>query len=146
MNKTAQYLTITVLFATITTTLVKAHCQVPCGIYDDQARVHMMEEHVTTIAKAMNQIESGQNQNQTVRWVMAKEKHADEIMDIATQYFLAQRIKPGMDHYEANLKTLHEIIIYSMKAKQTTDVKNVEKLTELIHNLEHTYFGEKHQH
>lgn len=146
MNKTAQYLTIMVLFAVATTTMVKAHCQVPCGIYDDQARIHMMEEHVTTIAKAMKQIESAQNQNQTVRWVMTKEKHADEIMEIAAQYFLAQRIKPGMDHYEENLKILHEIIIYSMKAKQTTDIKNAEKLTELIHKLEHTYFGEKHQH
>jgi hypothetical protein len=51
-----------------------------------------------------------------------------------------------MDHYEDNLKTLHEIIITSMKCKQTTDVANTEKLNELIHSLEHTYMGEKHQH
>lgn len=146
MNKTAKYLTIMVLFSVAAITSVKAHCQVPCGIYDDEMRVKMMEEHVTTITKAMAQLESGQNQNQTVRWVQNKEKHADEIIEIVSHYFLAQRIKPGMDHYEENLKTLHEIIVYSMKAKQTTDVKNAEKLTELIHKLEHTYFGEKHQH
>ena len=146
MNKTAKYLTIMVLFTAAITASVKAHCQIPCGIYDDQARIHMMEEHVTTIAKAMTQIEAGQNVNQTTRWIMNKDKHADEIIEIACQYFLAQRIKPGMDHYEENLTTLHEIIIYSMKSKQTTDLKNVAKLNELIHNLEHTYFGEKHQH
>jgi nickel superoxide dismutase len=123
-----------------------AHCQIPCGIYDDQMRIHMMEEHVTTIAKSMKMIESGQNANQTARWVMNKEKHADELTKIATYYFLAQRIKPGMDKYEENLKTLHEIIIYSMKAKQSTDLKNVEKLSELIHSLEHSYLGDKHQH
>ena len=145
MKKTARCLTIMVLFSTAVIS-VKAHCQVPCGIYDDQMRIHMMEEHVTTITKAMTQIEAGQNQNQTVRWVMNKEKHADEIIEIACQYFLAQRIKPGMDHYQENLKTLHEIIVYSMKCKQTTDIKNPVKLQELIHNLEHTYFGEKHQH
>lgn len=123
-----------------------AHCQIPCGIYDDQARIHMMEEHVTTIEKSMTMLEAGQNANQTARWVLNKEKHADELTEIATYYFLAQRIKPGMDNYEENLKTLHEIIIYSMKAKQTTDLKHVEKLNELIHHLEHTYMGEKHQH
>ena len=146
MNKTARNMTLMVLFAAAVTSNVMAHCQVPCGIYDDEARVELLKEHVTTIAKAMKQIEAGENQNQTIRWVMNKEKHADEIMEIVSQYFLAQRIKPGMDHYEDNLKTLHEIIIYSMKAKQTTDIKNVEKLNDLIHNLEHTYFGEKHQH
>ncbi|VGO20126.1 superoxide dismutase [Ni] [Pontiella sulfatireligans] len=146
MKKAIKYSTIMVLFAVAAVATVRAHCQVPCGIYDDQMRIHMMEEHVTTIEKAMKQIESGQNQNQTVRWVMNKEKHADELTEIVTYYFLAQRIKPDMEHYEENLKTLHQIIVYSMKAKQTTDLKNVEKLTELIHSLEHTYFGEKHQH
>jgi nickel superoxide dismutase len=146
MKKTAKYLTVLVLFAAASVATVQAHCQVPCGIYDDQMRFHMMEEDVTTITKAMTQIEAGQNQNQTVRWVMTKEQHADKIIEIACQYFLAQRIKPGMDHYEDNLKTLHEIIIYSMKCKQTTDVANTTKLSELIHALEHTYMGEAHQH
>ena len=146
MKKAAQYLTIMVLFAVATTATVKAHCQIPCGIYDDQMRIHMMEEHVTTIEKSMKEIEAATSQNQTVRWVMNKEKHADELSEIVTYYFLAQRIKPEMDHYEENLKTLHQLLVYSMKAKQTTDLKNVEKLKELIHSLEHTYFGEKHQH
>ncbi|VGO12740.1 hypothetical protein PDESU_01294 [Pontiella desulfatans] len=146
MRKTAAYLTIMVLLSAVTITMVQAHCQIPCGIYDDQMRIHMMEEHVTTIEKSMKQIEAGQSQNQTVRWVNNKEKHADELTEIVTYYFLAQRIKPDMDHYEENLKVLHQIIVYSMKAKQTTDLANVEKLKGLLHELEHTYFGEKHQH
>lgn len=146
MNKATSCLTIMVLFAIAGTATVKAHCQIPCGIYNDEARIVLMEEHVATIEKSMKQIEAGQNQNQTVRWVINKEKHADELSEIVTYYFLAQRIKPDMDHYEDNLKTLHEILMYSMKAKQTTDLANVEKLKELIHTLEHTYFGEKHRH
>jgi len=125
---------------------VSAHCEIPCGIYDDEMRVKMMYEHVTTITKAMKQIESGQNDNQSTRWVMNKEKHAEEIIEIVSDYFLAQRIKEGMDNYETNLKTLHQIIVYSMKCKQTTDVANAQKLNEAIHALEHTYFGEKHEH
>jgi len=146
MKTAAKYLTVMVLFATAATASVRAHCQVPCGIYDDEMRIHMMEEHVTTIEKAMKQIETGPNQNQTVRWVMNKEKHADELDRIVTYYFLTQRIKPGMDHYEENLKALHGILVYSMKSKQTTDLANVEKLKEQIHSFAHIYLGEKHQH
>ena len=145
MKKAVIYTTIAVLFAAATAT-VNAHCQVPCGIYDDQMRIHMMEEHVTTIEKAMKQIAANENQNQTVRWIMNKEKHADELTDIVTYYFMAQRIKPDMDHYDDNLKTLHQIMIYSMKSKQTADLANVEKLKELIHSFEHTYLGEDHGH
>jgi len=145
MRKAAKYLTTLVLFVSAAA-IVHAHCQIPCGIYDDQMRIHMMEEHVTTIEKSMKKIEANESQNQTVRWVNNKENHANELTEIVTYYFLTQRIKPGMDKYEENLKVLHEIMIYSMKAKQTTDLKNVEKLNELIHKFEHTYMGDKHEH
>jgi nickel superoxide dismutase len=146
MNKPARYLTILVLFAVASTAPVRAHCQIPCGIYNDEARFVLMKEHVATIEKSMKQIEADQNQNQTTRWVANKEKHADALSEIATAYFMAQRIKPGKDHYEKELKALHGILIYSMKAKQTTDLDNVEKLKELIHEFEHSYMGEKHTH
>ena len=66
-----------------------AHCQVPCGIYDDAVRIIQIREHVTTIEKAMNQIDqltndesSAQNMNQLVRWVNTKEEHATFIQSI----------------------------------------------------------------
>jgi len=143
MKKAITYLTITVLLMVFATTTVQAHCQVPCGIYDDQMRIHMMGEHVTTIEKAMQQIKANENQNQTARWVMNKEKHADELTDIVTYYFMAQRIKPDADQYAEKLQTLHQIMIYSMKSKQTTDEANVSKLKGLIQHFEHLYFGKK---
>ncbi len=146
MNKAARYLTILVLFAMATTATVQAHCQIPCGIYDDQMRIHLMEEHVATIGKSMKQIEAGVNQNQTVRWVMNKDAHADKLSEIVTDYFMAQRIKPGCDDYALKLSLLHEILVYSMKSKQTTDPANVAKLKELIHAFERSYLGEKHTH
>jgi nickel superoxide dismutase len=146
MKNAAKYLTVMVLFAAISAATVKAHCQVPCGIYDDQMRIHMMEEHVTTIEKSMKQIEASPNQNQAVRWVMNKEKHADELSEIVTYYFMAQRIKPGCEDYALKLSQLHEMLVYSMKAKQTTDLANVEKLRDLIHNFAHSYMGEVHKH
>jgi len=146
MKKTSKYLAVAVLFAIAATATVQAHCQIPCGIYDDQVRIQLMEEHVTTIEKSMKQIEAAANQNQTVRWVMNKDKHADELSEIVTYYFMAQRIKPGSEGYAVKLGQLHEILVYSMKAKQTTDLAHVEKLKKLIHDFEHSYMGEKHEH
>ena len=64
-----------------------AHCQIPCGIYDDQLRAKLIAEHAGTIEKSMQQIiELGKanpvNYNQLVRWVSNKESHATEIQDI----------------------------------------------------------------
>ena len=146
MNKATRYLTVLALFAVTTTATVQAHCQIPCGIYDDQMRIRLMEEHVTTIEKAMTEIVAAKNQNQTVRWVMNKDKHADELSEIVTYYFMAQRIKPGSEGYAVKLGQLHEMLVYSMKAKQTTDLVNVEKLKALIHDFAHSYLGEKHKH
>ncbi len=146
MNKAARYLTILVLFVIATTATVRAHCQIPCGIYDDQTRIHLMEEHVATIEKSMKQIEAAVNQNQTVRWVMNKDAHADKLSEIVTYYFMAQRIKPGCDDYAVKLGQLHEILVYSMKAKQTTDLVHVKKLKELIHAFELSYLGKAHTH
>jgi nickel superoxide dismutase len=123
-----------------------AHCQIPCGIYDDAARIKEMKEHVTTIEKSMKEIisikpDSPQNNNQLVRWVNNKEAHADKLTEIVTYYFMAQRIKPDAEEYDAKLKTLHAIIIESMKAKQTVELAHVEKLRSLISKFEHLYIG-----
>ena len=146
MKKTVKTMTITVLFMALVGGTVLAHCQIPCGIYDDKMRIKMMEEHVTTIEKSIKEIEAGPNQNQAVRWVLNKEYHADELSDIVTYYFMAQRIKPGMEGYTEKLSQLHEMLVFSMKAKQTTDMAHVKKLRELIHQFEHSYFEEDHTH
>ena len=104
----------------------------------------------------MNQIvalskEDPRNYNQIVRWVTNKEKHADDIREIATQYFLTQRVKPLQNHsdkaanekYVHQLATLHEIIVYSMLAKQTTDLGHVNKLRELVKTFYKLYFNEE---
>lgn len=135
---------------------VFAHCQIPCGIYGDKMRFETLMEHITTIKKSMNEITSlseadTPNYNQLVRWVNNKDEHADYIMDIALQYFLAQRIKPVVDagdkaaqeKYTAQLQVVHNIIVYSMKAKQTTDQAHVEKLQELVKKFYKLYFDEE---
>ena len=133
--------------------LAYSHCQIPCGIYDDEARFNSMAEHITTIEKSMKLIESlsaqeKPNMNQIVRWVNNKEVHADEMSNIITYYFMAQRIKipPEGDTkahsaYVKNLTLLHEMLVYTMKTKQTTDLKNVEKLKSLLNQFHESYYG-----
>jgi len=89
------------------TVKASAHCETPCEIYDDQMRIHMVNEHIATIEKSMNQImkiekEKQHNSNQLVRWIMNKERHTDEIQEIVTQYFMTQRIKFDTKNYEKN--------------------------------------------
>ena len=137
---------------------VRSHCEIPCGIYDDPMRIEMMSEHITTIEKSMNQIialsaEGEKNYNQIVRWVVNKENHAEYLSEIATQYFMSQRIKPteksdtpAYEKYISELTMLHEIVVYSMKTKQTTDLENIVKLRSLVHDFAHSYLGEDAEH
>jgi nickel superoxide dismutase len=131
-----------------------AHCEIPCGIYDDEARLDEIAEHITTIEKSMNQIialskEDSLNYNQLVRWINNKENHANELQHIVTQYFMTQRVKPidkddakPRKAYAKKLTLLHRVLIYAMKAKQTTDLDNVEKLRSLLADFRSAYFGQ----
>jgi nickel superoxide dismutase len=118
-----------------------AHCQLPCGIYDDHARVLSMLEDVKTIEKAVRLIKelSGDNdplsQNQLVRWVMNKEEHAQNIISSICDYFLTQRVKPDMKDYLTRLEKHHTVIIGAMKAKQNVDMEMVKKLKKDVEAL-----------
>ncbi len=141
-------LVLVMVFASI----VYSHCQIPCGIYGDPARFSMLAEHITTIEKSMRQItelskQDKPNMNQIVRWVQNKEKHADELSHIVTYYFMAQRVKlvvkaegKAYEEYVKKLTLLHQMLVYSMKAKQTTDLSNVEKLRSLLAEFRTVYF------
>lgn len=149
---------LTMMMMLIGVTGAMAHCQVPCGIYDDQMRVNMIAEHATTIEKAMNEINTLSSEKtvsqQLVRWVTNKEKHAQDIQDIVSDYFIAQRIKltdaadeEAYKKYTQSLVLLHKIAVYAMKAKQTTDLAHVASLRQALEGFSVLYFGhEEHTH
>jgi nickel superoxide dismutase len=151
MKNPIRFLTIFSLFFAFAASL-HAHCQVPCGIYGDKTRITLLREHITTIEKSMNQIielsqDPTKNMNQLVRWVNNKDQHADEFSNIVTYYFLAQRVKvptPGgagsLTDYQQKLTHLHQMMVFSMKCKQTNDLQNTAKLTSLIDKFESIYF------
>lgn len=135
----------------ILASIAYSHCQIPCGIYDDDARFDAIAEHITTIEKSMKLItelsgQDKQNMNQIVRWVNNKDHHADELSEIVTYYFMAQRVKlpaagdtKAYNDYVKKLTLLHEMLVYSMKSKQTTDLDNVEKLRAALEKFHQAY-------
>ncbi|MHC4157984.1 MAG: superoxide dismutase [Ni] [Planctomycetota bacterium] len=146
-------LAVTCISAAVFVSMAYSHCQIPCGIYGDKARFDMIAENITTIEKSMKQITQLSNQakpdmNQLVRWVQNKEKHADDTSEILTYYFMAQRVKPAdktdakaYNEYVKKLVLLHEMLVHSMKAKQSTDLSHVEKLKTLLAEFNDAYFG-----
>lgn len=137
---------------------VLAHCQVPCGIYDDAARIEHMREDAATIEKAVRNIielsaaDDAQSTNQRVRWIMTKEKHASDIITVVSEYFLTQKLKPvaaGQEGYEAYLSSLadhHAVMRAAMKCKQTVSEESVKALREALDGLARHYTAENHEH
>lgn len=129
----------------------QAHCQVPCGIYDDPARIARIHEDATTIAKAMKLINelAGKNDalslNQATRWITTKETHASHVIEVVSQYFLTQKTKPvapDAEGYESYLKRVadhHAVMVAAMKTKQNPDPAVAEALHHAIDALAKHY-------
>ncbi len=130
------------------------HCEVPCGIYDDQMRFEQMLEDTETISKAIAGIEEFASDpaahnalgiNQASRWVTTKEDHATNTQHIVAQYFLTQRIKPENERYLDQLKAAHGVLVAAMKCKQDADPATADALRNAIHDLYRAYEGKEPQ-
>jgi nickel superoxide dismutase len=120
----------------------RAHCQVPCGIYDDAARVAALREDFATIAKAMAQIVAlapkadALSKNQLARWVLTKEQHAERVMRTIADYFMAQLIKPASGPtYLETLARHHAVLVAAMKCKQSVSPADAQALAKAIDGI-----------
>ncbi len=130
---------------------LQAHCQVPCGIYDDHGRIHVMLEDVTTITKAIAQINELSQQhnalsfNQAARWVTTKEQHASHIITTVSEYFLTQKVQEvatsaaGYQAYLDSLARHHRVMRAAMKTKQTVDSESAVALRSAVEALGKLY-------
>jgi nickel superoxide dismutase len=141
-------LTTTLLAILLFTASAGAHCELPCGIYDDEARLDEMAEDIVTIEKSVMEIKELQqekeiNYNQLVRWIDNKEAHANALQETVSQYFLTQRIKFDDAKYNEKLAALHQMLVYAMKCKQTVDPKMVENLRQAHQRFSELYLNKK---
>ena len=158
MKKSFVYSGIFVLIIACVSCKVWAHCEIPCGIYGDDARFAGLAEDINTIEKSMNKIielskDPKANINQLVRWVHNKEVHADKINEVVTKYFMKQRVKPvaksnknEYKDYTNKLALLHQIMVHSMKAKQTTDLEHVKQMSSLVEEFHKAYHPDEFKH
>jgi nickel superoxide dismutase len=139
---------------------LRAHCEVPCGIYADEHRFEAMLEDTATIAKAITQINEitaqmesaldGKAVNQVSRWVATKESHATNTQHIIAQYFMTQRIKPGTDDasqkaYVKKLTAAHAVMVAAMKCKQDANPDTATALRAAILDFYRAYEGKEPQ-
>jgi nickel superoxide dismutase len=123
---------------------------VPCGIYNDGARVEAMLEDAATVLKATRMLAElegntdAQSINQATRWVMNKEQHAQNIIATLSDYFLTQRVKPSQSDYAERLVIHHAVILAAMKAKQTADTQTALDLSARIEALTAYYAVHRH--
>ena len=148
---------IMILYTITFLSIVFSHCQIPCGIFDDIHRVLEIDEHIKTIDKSINFINSlseklekePHDMNQIVRWINTKEDHSIKIQNLISDYFLAQRIKPKdiksneYDKYIKLVTACHKIIYFSMKLKQNVDTNIIKELKNNLNLLVEHYFNDE---
>lgn len=128
-----------------------AHCEIPCGIYDDNLMVQQMLLDAETIRKGSEQITQlaketdAAHLNTIARWAMVKEEHSRNLQHINAWYFLTQRVKavpaddPGYQTYLTKLAAHHAISVAAMKAAQSLDPAVQAKLVAAIKVVEPWY-------
>ena len=130
-----------------------AHCEVPCGIYDDHAEVERMRLDAITMKKASAQITTLADQvdaaslNTIARWAMVKEEHGRKLQPSVAWYFLTQRVKAPKDmndaaareKYHGQLAAFHRISVAAMKAAQNLDPAATDELLAAIDVVEPWY-------
>jgi nickel superoxide dismutase len=128
----------------LATSRAGAHCQIPCGIYDDAGRIATMREDVATIRKAtmaiidLDAIATAESFNQASRWVAEKDRSASNIQQIVASYFLTQRVKVAADNspeyttYMDQLQAFHAVMVAAMKCKQAVDPGRADTLDAAI--------------
>ncbi|MEM1153808.1 MAG: superoxide dismutase, Ni [Pseudomonadota bacterium] len=151
MNKLMKTVLVMVTTLAFYSPFANSHCQIPCGIYDDNARVKAMLEDVATTRKAVTSIAelSGksdpESNNQLVRWIMNKETHAQLIISTISDYFLTQRVKADQKDYVERLKKHHAVIVAAMKVKQNASMEYVNTLEISVEALLPYYPEHKHE-
>lgn len=106
---------------------LKAHCQMPCGIYHDDMVFDQIDQYVETMYKGITVISDSKfttigDRNETIRWVGLKEKESDETARLLTTYFLQQKIKPGEPDTAKRLESAHRLLFLLVAIKQNVDL------------------------
>ena len=127
---------------------VKAHCDIPCGIYDPhQAQVAALT--VIRMIDLMNELAGAAKQdnleyhNSMSRYIMVKEEHAElckrEIRVIWGDYIK----QPQLDKYPELPGLVHKIMQLGSKSRQTTSRQTAMELLDAVNRFSEIFWETK---
>ena len=127
-------------------TTVRAHCDVPCGIYDP-AQAQLAARTVARMVELIGQIEPGStalaDRNKFVRCVTVKEQHA-ELVKHEVQIIWSDYFKP--EHLAAN-PDLHtkvwNLLKLAGKNKQSIDAEAAAQLEATVKEFAEIFWSTK---
>ncbi|MDX1738800.1 MAG: superoxide dismutase, Ni [Alphaproteobacteria bacterium] len=125
---------------------VYAHCDVPCGIYETDTMMHAAATCKRMIEKyevLKDDLRNHENKNQFFRIVMTKEKHAqkckDELYLLWSDYFKPEHLEKFPDLHDTFWQATKQCSI----VKQSLDMKEADKLVEMVHDIAHLFADSK---
>jgi len=127
-------------------TTVRAHCDVPCGIYDPAGAV-LAARTVARMVELIGQIDPASNavadKNKFARCVTVKEQHA-ELVKHEVQVIWSEYFKP--EHLEAN-PDLHtkvwNVLKLASKNKQNVDAEAAAQLEAAVKEFSDIFWATK---
>lgn len=124
---------------------VYAHCDVPCGIYETDTMIHAAETCRVMVekAQALGDIDGMEHQNQFIRIVQTKEKHAErvkhEVAILWGDYFKPEHLEKYPDLHDKVWTTLKQ----ASKVKQTMSLDECATLQQKVAELAEIFIDSK---
>lgn len=127
---------------------VRAHCDIPCGIYDPHhaqvaalsviRMIDMMEE-----LKNTHSPESIEYQNSMPRYVMVKEEHAELVKREIRVIYGDYMKKEHLDKYPELPGLVHQIMQLGSKSRQTASREQALELLNCVNRFAEIYWETK---
>jgi nickel superoxide dismutase len=127
---------------------VKAHCDIPCGIYDPHAALIGALTVIRMIdlmgeLKASHDPATPEFQNSMTRYILVKEEHAEvvkrEVRVIFGDYFKQEHI----DKYAELPALFHKIMQLASKGRQTTSREQAVALLDAVNRFAEIFWDSK---
>lgn len=127
----------------------KAHCDIPCGIYDPSSAqlaaltVLRMVDLIEEIEQVADGVRNTKHLNSLVRFVTSKEDHAiavkDEVRVIWGDYFKT----PQFERFPEIHALTHKIMLLASAAKQHVDRDKALELIEAVNRFAEIFWATK---
>jgi nickel superoxide dismutase len=140
--------TLTVLDRIFHFTAAKAHCDIPCGIYDPHLAqiaaltVIRMDDLIADLNKE-GAVQDASFRNSMIRYVTVKEEHAELCKKEARVIFGDYFKKEHVDKYPELPSLFHHIMQWGSKTRQTVDRANGLELLTAVNRFAEIYWETK---